>query len=331
MSSFSFFIFSGYDHHMIPQLFCNPIPCAEILLNDNEYHIRPTDNTLPDSNLKKNICQTGILHPPLLQKITDKSYIILSGRKRILAGISLGMREIPCLIMAKQANSMLKWQTILSHALIGSRLSIIEQAIFFSKAEPQLTIEEQLDLLPLLNLKPQQYILQELAKYLTLAPITIHALHTGILQEKIGKKLVKLCFDDQEMVVNLVRYYKLGGSKQKKLVSSAIDLVMRSGRPFREILDTWERKHPAKASNRPQRAMALLSWLESQCFPGRTSAQKEFEKFQRQLHMPGNAGVRPSPSFEDETLTLSLTFNNKHDFLRNWEAIQNILMDAKDN
>lgn len=316
---------------MIPQLFCNTVPCTTIQLTDNSYHIRPPEDTLSDADLKKSICQTGILHPPLLQKDSDKSYTILSGRKRILAAISLGMQEISALIIDKQTQSVLKWRIILSHSLIGSRLSIIEQAIFFSKTEPQLTVEERLDLLPLLELKPQQYILQELAQYLTLAPITIYALHTGSLQVKIGKKLVKLCFDDQQTVVDVIRYYKLGGSKQKKLVSSAIDLVMRSGRPFREILDNWDRQHPAKASNRPQRAMALLSWLESQCFPGRTSAKKEFEKFQRQLQLPGNVSIRPSSSFEDDTLTLSLTFKNQNDFLRNWQAIQTILLDAKKN
>ena len=312
------------DHSIMPQLSVIQVPCSSINLTDATYRLRPTDDNQLDQQLIENIRQTGILHPPLFHVEHGNRYIILSGRKRVLTAQSLGIREISGFVLPQSAKPMLKWQTILTHALIGSRLSCIEQATFFSRAAKELSISEQLFLLPLLKRKPQQYVLQELALYLTLASKTIGALHAGYLQEKLGKKLAKLSFEDQQTIVELIRYYKFGGTKQKKLVNAAFDLVMRTGHSFKEILDEWN-QNPTKAENRPQQAIALLSRLEAQCFPKSTIAREQFKKFQRQLQIPESCTLTPALSFEDNSLTLSMVFKNQDEFLQHWPSLKKIM------
>ena len=324
---FLFFSLPVVDCPMVPQLPVIHVAGNNIDITDDTYRLRPENDVLPDQALDEGIQQAGILHPPLLQQGQDhnrKRYTILSGYKRILAAQSHGIDDIVCLILPRSAEPALKWRIILTHALIGSRLSCIEQATFFSKAAKELSIGEQLLLLPLLGRKPQQYVLQELADYLTLAPETTNALHTGYLQEKMAKQLAKLSRQDQRSVIELIRYYKLGGTKQKKLVNNALELVMRTGDSFQKILEKWN-QDPIKAENRPQQAMALLSWLEEQCFPQSTIAREQFNQFQRQLQLPKGCTLTPASSFEDDSLTLSIFFANHNQLLQHWPSLKKIM------
>ncbi len=311
------------NYSMISQLSVVQVPWSSIDIADATYRLRPPGDCQSDERLNEKIRLTGILHPPLLQVGHENSYIILSGRKRILTAQSLGIHEVSGFILPPSTNPRLKWRTILTHALIGSRLSCIEQATFFSKAAGDLSISDQCLLLPLLERKPQQYVLEEFARYLTLAPETINALHAGYLQEKIAKKFTKLSFEDQKTIVELIRYYKFGGTKQKKLVGAALDLIMRTGHSFKKILDGLDQK-PAEEENRPQQAMALLSGLEAQCAPKSTFAREEFKKFQRRLQLPESCTLTPSHSFEDNSLTLSMVFNNQDEFLQHWPLLKKI-------
>ncbi|HHB75539.1 MAG TPA: hypothetical protein ENK84_03215 [Desulfobulbus sp.] len=321
---FLFVLSAILNYSMIPQISVDQVPLSSIDIRDTTYRLRPADDSLSDQRLKENIRLTGILHPPLFQVVHGNQYIILSGRKRILAAQSLGVRKVSGLVLQQSADPLLKWRTILLHSLIGSSLSCIERATFFSKAAGELSISEQCLLLPLLERKPQQYVLEELARYLTLAPETMSALHAGYLQEKLAKKLAKLSFEDQQTIVDLIRYYKFGGTKQKKLVGAALDLIMRTGHSFTQILAGWN-QNPAEEENRPQQAMALLSWLEAKCFPQSTLAREQFKKFQRGLQLPESCTITPSHSFEDNSVTLSMVFDNQDQFLQRWSSLKKII------
>ncbi len=309
---------------MIPQLSVAQIPCSSINITDVIYNLRPVDVIPLDQQLKESIQQTGILHLPLLQAAHKNQYIILSGRKRILTAQSLGIEKLSCFLLPQEINPALKWKIILTHALIGSRLSCIEQAIFFSKSMKELSVSDQLLLLPLIGRKPQPYVLQELTGYLTLAPETIKAMHVGFLQEKTAKKLVKLSFKDQQTIVELIRYYRFGGTKQKKFVAAALDLIMRTGHSFKKILEGWN-QHSTESENRPQQAVDLLSWLDTQCLPKSTRAREQFIEFQRQQQLPGSCTLCPSLSFEDNSLTLSIVFKSHDEFLQRWPLLKNIM------
>ncbi len=309
---------------MIPQISVDRVPLSCIDIGDTTYRLRPADDSLSDQRLQENIRLTGILHPPLLQIRQGNQYSILSGRKRIITLQSLGVQEVSGLVLQQSTPPLLKWRTILIHSLTGSSLSCIEQATFFSKAARELSINEQCLLLPLMERKPHQYVLQELARYLTLAPETISALHAGYLQEKVAQKLAKLSFEDQQAIVELIRYYKFGGTKQKNLVGYAFELIMREGHSFKQIL-AERNQNQAGEENRPQQAMALLARLEAKCFPQSTMARKQFKKFQQGLQLPESCTITPSHSFEDNSVTLSMVFDNQDQFLHHWPALKKIM------
>jgi ParB family chromosome partitioning protein len=306
---------------MITQVPCCPLSIKKIDRFNSTYRLRPEPDHEITPSLEESIKKVGILHPPLLLK-KNSQFIILSGRKRIQVVSKHGIENIPCFILDDETSPSMKWQLLLSHAIIGNTLSIIEQANFFCKAESQLTEQQALSLLPLLGIKPHIYKLQEFAMYLKLDQTAIDALHTGHIQAKTGSKLSKLSSEDQQTVVYLINHFKLGGSKQKKLITFVIDLIMRTKRPLKTILSEWEEQQDIGQDNRPQQAMAFLHWLERQCFPKINAAEQEFQRFHHDLQLPENTILQHTPSFEDNGLTLSITFTSQSEFLNHWENIK---------
>ena len=292
----------------------------DIDLENTSHCLRPPSDTGVNQPFLKHIEKFGILQPPLLQR-QEKYSIVLSGRKRIEAASKLKVKEIPCLVIKKDITPVELYETILVHAQIGSRLSIIEQAIFFSKVDNTLQTKQSLSLLPLLGIKPQPYKLQEFTALLQLDQTAIDALHTGLLQPKAAGKLAKLSPADQQEAVRLIDFFRLGGSKQQKLVTYAIELVMRTGQPFEYFVGKWQEEE-TEYDNRPQQATALLNKLETRCFPNISKAEIKFQQLQRALHLPENITLQHTSSFEDDKLTLSILFEDQDTFLQGWERLK---------
>lgn len=297
------------------------LPLADIDRQDTSYCLRPPSDREPDPLLRDSIEKFGILQPPLLLK-EDKRFIILSGRKRVETASGLGWNELPCLVVEKNIDLFQICETMLIHALIGNRLSPVEQAVFFKKMQERLSEAEQLALLPLFGIKAQPYKLRELVACLQLDKRAVNALHVGHIHQKTADKLAKLSKKDQQTVIRLIEQYRLGGSKQQKLVGAAIELVMRTGHPFEDFADRWLRQEDQQNANPPQQTTALLNALDKMCFPARTKAEEEFTGFCRSAGLPENTSLQHTTSFEDDRLTLSIVFEDKESFLKRWEGIR---------
>ena len=60
-----------------------------------------------------------------------------------------------------------------------------------------------------------------------------------------------------------------------------------------------------------------MAWLRKKQFPSHTLAEQEFKDFCRLLQLPSDATINHSPFFEKDELTLSITFKDKEDLLKN--------------
>jgi len=317
---FSLFFTASTFPHMTSLTSPSLLSVDDIDLDNTSYGLRPPSDTGANQPFLKHIEKFGILQPPLLQR-QETYFIVLSGRKRIEAASKLKVKKIPCLVIKKKITPVELYETILVHAQIGSKLSIIEQAIFFSKIGDTLQTKQTLSLLPLVGIKPQPYKLQEFTALLQLDQTAIEALHTGQLQPKAAGKLTKLSPADQQEVVRLINFFMLGGSKQQKLVRYAIELVMRTSQPFEYFVGQWQ-KEETEFDNRPQQATALLNTLERQCFPNTSKAEMKFQELQQSVHLPENTTLQHTTSFEDDKLTLSILFEDQDTFLQGWERLK---------
>jgi ParB family chromosome partitioning protein len=173
--------------------------------------------------------------------------------------------------------------------------------------------------------KPQRYKLKELSHLLQLEPSAILALHRGTLSPKSAKKLTLLPPQDQCELTHLINAYRLGGSKQQKLVEMVTELALRDGRAVSEIVKKWLPNQEMTSENRPQQVLGLLQSLQGQCYPNKTAAEKSFKSLVQELQPSGELTIEHSLSFEDETIEIRLRFPDPEKLKEKWEDIKRIL------
>lgn len=309
------------------------ITISDIDLTDTHYTLNPFPSAEPDEELATSIRTFGILHPPLLLELDHDRFIVLSGRKRI----QVAAEEIDTVITAlvidrKYVNQhQLVFSTLLQHQLIGSSLSIIEQAIFFKKGMACLPAEDTLNFLPILGYRKKSNIPADLISLLDLDPTAKLELHRGRLSLRSGKKLRQFPTADQQMLVKLINELQMGGSKQQKLIDLILELTKRLQISSGELLNIWQEKEKDKQHNGPQKAASLLSWLQQKCSPRSVAEEENFTKFCRQLQLPTGVRLSHTLSFEDERVTLNVDFISRKQLERKWPHIKSLLQQDQDS
>lgn len=327
-----FFLFSEYSAVHMPTHY-RQIAVADIDLLNTQYALNPFSSPEPDSTLKSDIQTYGILHPPLLLEQADNTYIVLSGKKQVQAAAAHTTPTVTALIIRQTENSdkQFIFSTLIRHRRIGSELSCIEQAVFFQKTLDALPAEETLQFLPLLGLKEKPHIPAELISLLSLVPEAQRSLHEGTLSLRAGKNLLRFPAEDQVLLTSLINELQLGGSKQQKLLDQVFELTKRRKMSSAELLADWQEKEKDKQHNGPQKAAALLKWLQRQCSPKSTEAEDNFGQFSRQMNLQPGVRLDHALSFEDEQVTLSIDFPSRKQLTEQWPQIRSLLQDSQES
>ncbi len=301
---------------------------TKIDLSDTSYSICPADN-LPPKELIENIRQLGILHPPLIKKIAPDSFIIVSGKKRIIASRKCCSPEtITCLVIPENTSEDTTYHYLLHHALIGKKLSIVEQALFFQKSSAKIKKNHVLKFLKPLGYKAEPHYIEKLLKILTLEKSLLLHLHEGIINPKALRIIERLSYPDQKEIGRLINKLKLGGSKQQKLADFCYELMRRNNKSFKEIINEWDSEfNQTTEVNIPQITNSLFQWLHSKCYPQSKEAEIAFNHFAAELKLADNIQIQHTRSFEDEAISLSIAFKDKNSFKAAWEKIKTILTD----
>ncbi len=284
----------------------------------------PLNASVPES-LVNSIKTFGVQHPPLVQQLNgQKLYTLLSGKKRIQAVGQLGYQSIACQVLAPATTLVQALSLKILHDQLGTKNSPIEQALVLKKAQEQLTEPETLGLLSLMGIKPNKYKLRELLDLLSLDSSAISGLHNGSIALQTGKKLARLSLENQAQVVHLICNYRLGGTKQKKLVELLTELILRLNISPAQILKDCNIAvlKDKDQANKPQQAAALLAFLTEQCYPQKALAESRFEQYVQDLKLPTQARVKHTPSFEDDKVELCLQFSNRDILTSTWEQFK---------
>lgn len=279
-------------------------------------------DTITLSNLQK----FGQLYPVLVQQQNENHYHLLARYQYFTAIKKMGMQKIVCQILPHSISLNTLFSLQILHDLASPQSSPIIQAHLLRHAQLALPEEDLLSLLSLMGYKPQRYKLKELTDLLQLEPTVVLALHRGTLSQKAGKNLALLTHEDQRHLVNLISTYRLGGSKQQKLVEMVTELILRDNKPAKEIINRWlPDEGKTHAGNKPQQLYGLMQCLHEQCFPGTTSAEKEFKKLVQELQPPKEITIEHSLSFEDDQMEVRLRFADAATLRRKWTGIKTIV------
>jgi hypothetical protein len=302
------------------------ISLSHIDFEDFSYSISPGRDVLPDETLNKSIIRYGILHPPLVKKGGSGLYNIIAGRKRLLTVRSLHTENIcSCLVISRHIPEIDVFHFLLEEIQLTRQLTAVEKAIFLQKiaaiTDEKLIIRE---FLPRLGLVPKPFSIQQAFKLLDLEDPIIHSIHHGKISEPVAHDLMLLSTQERMVLFEIITTLRLSGNYQKKLLNICRDLASRNNTSIAVLLNSDEVHdilHHQEA-NPPQKTKNLMFWLSRKHMPRYGQAAEEFSRFINAMQLPQNASIGHTPFFEDDSMTLTITFSNRKSLQYAWEKIR---------
>jgi ParB family chromosome partitioning protein len=280
----------------------------------------------PDSLLVDRLQLFGQTVPLLVWQQVEKQYQLIAGYSFFTAITSLGIEKTVCQVLPRSTPPLLRYSLQILHGLADPQASPILQAYLLQQARQNLTDEETFSLLSLMGHKPQLHKLDELTALLRLSPLAIAALHQGVLSLKTGKLFKFLSHEDQGLLVRLISTYQLGGSKQQKLVEMVTELSLRKNMPVQILIREWLPADQAFVEkNAPQRLQGLLQTLYEMYWPEKSVMEKNFQQFVQGLQVPDGMTIKPSPSFEDDSVEMRFRFANAGALKKKWEKMKALI------
>ncbi len=291
----------------------NQIDLEQIDFKNKTYDLRPKGDE-PPNEFFENIKSNGILHPPIIHREKDGSYIIIAGRRRLDAVQNLGLKRCYCLIMPKTADELRCMNMLLEDGLLGAPWSPIVKAKYLHRIVTLLGKEETVrQILPRLGVTPQSYQLDNLLALLKLEEPLALAVHNGQITEKAAYELSHLPFRDRLALFDVIINLQLSVGNQRKLIAICNELAHRASSSIHAILTTPEILDviSQQDGNTPQQTTKLMKTLHLRQFPRLSAAEQEFAHLQTNLGLPPWAQLSHASSFENDKVSLHLTFTNQ--------------------
>ena len=281
---------------------------------------------MPDETLKESIARYGILHPPIVREVTSNSYKIGTGRQRLLAFSSLsGESTCACLVISRRVTEADVFNILLEEIQLTRELTVIEKAIFLQKitaipAAKQMIAES----LVRLGLGPHPFSLEQTLKLLDLEDPILQGIQHGLMNETVAHEFISLSAQDRMALFTIISALRLSFSYQKKLLNICRELAGRGNKTIAAVLATDEVHaimHHQEA-NPPQKTKSLMHWLSRKQMPRSAQAAVEFNRFITVMQLPHNVSVDHTLNFEDDAVTLAITFPDRQSLQHAWEKIR---------
>ncbi len=319
---------------MIPFPTIQNISLEQIDFDDFSYSISVERQTDIDEKLKKSIARHGILHPPIIRESDTGFYAIVSGWKRLLAARSLHTEDVcSCLIISRQVPEVDVFHILLEEIQLTRQFTPIEKAMFLQKISA-ITDEKYVakELLPRLGLPPAPFAMHQILLLLNLEEPILRAVNRGDIGETVARDILVLSARDRMILFAIISGLRLSFSNQKKLLTMCRELASRGNANIAALLDNEEvhciLQH--QDANPPQKTKNLMTWLSCKHMERSRQAEEEFSRFLSAMQLPQNVSVAHTPFFEDDVMTLSITYPNRKSLQHAWEKIRHGTPDNSD-
>jgi ParB family chromosome partitioning protein len=311
---------------MNPILNFKKLTFSQIDFDDVSYSISLDLDIVPDEKLNSSISRHGILRPPIVKEIDSDYFKIVAGRKRLLAYWSLHpTNTCACLTISPQIAEVDVFSIMLEEKQLSRDLTTIEKAIFLHKitsvADEEKVIRE---FLPRLGLSPDSFSMQKTLKLLDFEDSILYGIHKGQINETVAHDFILLSPQDRMVLFKIIVNLRLSFSFQKKLLNICLELANRNNISIATLLDNDEVHNilQHQNANPPQKTKNLMLWLSRKHMPRYSQAAEEFRCFITAMQLPQNVSVAHTPSFEDESMTLSIIYPNRKSLQNAWEKIR---------
>jgi ParB family chromosome partitioning protein len=288
------------------------IAVSSINVEDKTFIISTAANTGP---MQKSIERIGLLNPPHLYFDSLKQqYQIVCGYRRIQACRACGWQEIPACVIGQGASQSELLLMSLHDNLAHRTLNPIEQARAATKLLTCFSEETIIrNYLSLMGLYPNFKTLDKLRHLAALQPAMQDALVHGTISETVAAKLADRVSEDQEAFLHLLSQVHLSASKQDEILNCFIDIALRDGISYQEILNDAEMRRILKQDKltRSQKGDLVRSRLRKIRFPRLSQREDQFLEQKKKLHLPPGVQLLPPPFYEGQTFRLQIEFDDR--------------------
>jgi hypothetical protein len=308
-------------------------PISSITISP-DWNIHPFLDDAPAPLLKQSFFESGILHPPIVQVTEGEAVNLVCGRKRLFAlrHYFQHIDSFPCLILPKTLTLREMFLYILTDQQLNGPLSPMETAFLLKQCSQSLDEQEIKNyILPRLGLgvhKNQSTLIQQFVRLTTLDTKTQHALHQGLIIEKIAFELLELPPEDHKALFFLFDRLHPGTGKQKRILSLSREIANRSNSTISSVLSEPEFKQILEHSemNIPQKTHSLLELLQRRSFPRSSDAEQFFRDRERRLQLPAHCELTHSLNFEKNEVSLTVTYPNLDRCEQAWHKMKDLIV-----
>lgn len=309
----------------------------EIPINDIQtktiWNLRPFSLAKPSIELCSSLAVLNLIHPPIVIAAENKTYSILSGRRRIIAfrKVFPDKKTIPILLLQENIGYERILQYLLTDKIYSGHFSPMEKAYFFQLCLEHMSIKSAAQkFLPLMKEKSQPHIITKYISLCNLEPELQQSVHTEQINPKLGMELLSLSKEDRSTLHTLFRRLEFGGGKQKRLLALSKDLAGRQQTQISTLLTEKEYEailnHPEM--NLPQKGASLLTLLHSQLYPQSNGAEEDFNKRVQRMKLESSCSIEHSPAFERDEIQLHLKFATLDDLEKQLATIKKLQLTA---
>ena len=282
----------------------------EISLSDRTYYLPCYDALGP---LVESIRQVGILSPPVVRKNDDGSLAPVVGRRRIEAASKAGISKLSVFVVdASESDenlvNLLFWDNI---SRIGNS-PVTVAAIVTSLLEVFDSETVAQTYLPWIGVPPRGPRLLRLKAVAKLDERSQRALWSGRILEKTASLLSGLNTEDRFELLNFIERYGWNANKSDEMAQAVYDLSILSGesvsKTICEAVQLLETQHEQDDAIRKSEKMRNL--IKSLRWKDVSQHQELFNQWQKRLDLPRHIRVKPSISFENDSVSIEITANS---------------------
>ena len=297
------------------------LPLKEIFLEDERFRI---SYYFPLEKLILSLQKVGLLNPPLVV-LQDKRFILVSGWKRVLVCIKLGISSLPVFVI-EEKDELKTFLEAFYENLATREFSLLEKAEILNRLKRFGEDEKKIvqHYLPLLDIPST---LSNLESYLAFSQLESEVKKI-IHQKNMPFSSVKLLagFTPQERKSLLPLLLPSGQNKMKGILEDLKEISRRNDIPAKKVLSSKEILDimGSEKLSPLQKADKIRLILMKKRYPALSSRKESFDSLLKKLRLPKNIMVKPSPFFEEENFSVNISFGNRKELKINLVKLQEL-------
>lgn len=298
------------------------ISIDDIDLSDRRFKISTSE---PSGTLVDTIARVGVITPPVLLK-KRKSYIIVSGFKRIIACKRLGIHRV--VVQIHKPDTPLEHCVriaIVENTQLGG-LNVVEQARVIQLLD-QLHSDQDLVCQEAnrLGLSVNSEMVEKLRTVSIMSSMLQKALMEGHIALPVALQL-KESFDETAANKTATLFGKIALSlnRQREFIDCLIGISFREKISLKDLLEDPTLNNFVNDSDidRKQKSRQVRDYLKKRRYPEISKAEQRYHAFTKALNLDKGMQFIPPPHFEGTTYAIKIEFRNYEELLEKYRNLE---------